>query len=126
MEHSRFSKLRLIGLALLVSMICTMLTGTVSAQDRVRISDAEGKKAVVSRVEPAYPPMARQMKISGHVEVDVEVSPEGHVEKVEVLNGNAMLGGACVQAVKQWKFTPFQAGGKPAATVVRLGFNFSL
>jgi TonB family protein len=95
-------------------------------QDRIRVSDAEGKKAVISRVEPSYPPMAKQMKISGHVEVDVEVNPEGHVEKVDVVNGNTILAGSCVSAVKKWTFSPFVSGGKPTVAVVRLGFNFTM
>ena len=99
---------------------------SASAQDRIRVSDVEGKKAVTTRVEPSYPSMAKQMKITGHVEVDVEVGPAGQVEKVDVLTGNTLLAGSCISAVKQWKFNPFVAGGKPVSAVVRLGFNFSL
>ena len=109
--------------------VCTVLLTCVflaSAQERIRVSDVEGKKAVTSRVEPSYPPMAKQMKISGHVEVDVEVNADGQVEKVDVVIGNTLLAGSCVSAVKQWKFNPFVAGGKPVSAIVRLGFNFNL
>lgn len=103
-----------------------LLALAAQAQDRIRVSDSEGKKSIASRVEPAYPPMARQMKIAGHVEVDVDIDAEGRVEKVDVVNGNALLGSACVAAVRQWKFTPFSSGGKPVPAVMRVGFNFSL
>lgn len=110
----------------LVFFLCLLTGSFASAQDRIRVAEAEAKKSVLSKVDPSYPPMARQMKIAGRVEVDVEVDPTGRVEKVTVINGNLLLGGACVNAVKQWHFSPFSAGGKPASAVLRLGFDFTL
>lgn len=122
----RLFNIRINSFRRLVCAALFLTAGVCLAQDRIRVSDSEGKKAATNTVAPSYPPMAKQMKISGHVEVDVEVSPDGGVEKVDVVSGNTLLAGACVSAVKQWKFTPFQAGGKPTAAVVRLGFNFNL
>ena len=109
--------------------VCTILLTCVflaSAQDRIRISDVNGKKAVINRVDPSYPPMAKQMKISGHVEVEVEVDADGQVEKVDIVTGNTLLASSCVSAVKHWKFSPFVSGGKPVSAIMRLGFNFNL
>lgn len=112
-----------------LSILLTISLGCAAfacAQDRIRVSDAEAKKAVTTRVEPAYPPMAKQMKIVGHVIVDAEVGAEGTVERVDVVIGNTLLAGSCIAAVKKWKFVPFTAGGKNTAAIVRLGFNFHL
>jgi len=92
----------------------------------VRISDAEAKKAAISKSNPDYPPMAKQMHVSGPVIVEAEVSTEGEVSKVQPVSGNALLSSAAVSAVKKWKFIPFTADGKPAKAVVRLSFNFTL
>lgn len=109
------------------ALLCLLLApAPTRAQDRVRVNAAEGKRAVVSKVDPAYPAMARQMKIGGRVEVDVNVDPSGYVEKVDVVTGNTLLAGACVSAVKRWRFNPTALAGKPAPAVVRLGFTFSL
>lgn len=110
----------------LVFSLCLLTGSLASAQDRIRVAEAEAKKSVLNKVDPAYPPMARQMKIAGRVEVDVEVDPTGQVEKVTVVNGNLLLGGACVNAVKQWRFSPFNSGGKPMSAVARLAFDFTL
>jgi periplasmic protein TonB len=92
----------------------------------IRISEADAKKAAISKANPEYPPMARQMHVAGQVVVEAEVGTDGEVEKVQTVSGNALLSAAAVGAVKKWKFTPFTAEGKPAKALIRMGFNFSL
>lgn len=100
--------------------------GLLLAQEPVRVSQADAIKAATTRVDPEYPPMAKQMKISGEAELDVTVSADGTVEKVDIVKGNALLTSAAVNAAKKWKFKPFEADGKPSKAVVRLAFNFNL
>jgi periplasmic protein TonB len=92
----------------------------------VRISDADAQKAALSKASPDYPPMAKQMHVSGAVVVEAQVTEDGEVAKVQPVSGNALLSSAAVSAVKKWKFKPFTAEGKPAKAVVRLSFNFTL
>ena len=102
--------------SLLISFLSiTSFASAVSADDLViRISDSDAQKAAISRAAPEYPPMARQMRVSGPVIVEAEVTPEGEVGKVQPVSGNALLSSAAVSAVKKWKFKPFTAAGKPA------------
>src|SRR5579885_2066519 len=87
------------------------LTAMLHAAD-MRIATPEALKAVVKKVPPDYPAIARQMKVAGKVEVDVVIDAEGNVEDVKVLSGNALLTNAAVSAVKKWKFSPFTQDGK--------------
>jgi TonB family protein len=96
--------------------------GTMSAD--MRVAGTEALKAAVKKSVPDYPPMAKQMKIMGKVEVEVTISPEGGVENVKVISGNSMLTTAVVNAVKQWKFTPFTQNGEPTKAVAALDFDF--
>jgi protein TonB len=99
----------------------------LNAEDLViRISDTEAQKAAITKSSPDYPPMAKQMHVSGPVTVEAEVTTDGEVAKVQPVSGNALLSSAAVSAVKKWKFKPFTAEGKPAKAVVRLSFNFTL
>ncbi|MFZ0593068.1 MAG: energy transducer TonB [Bryobacteraceae bacterium] len=91
----------------------------------VRIQDDEARKAVVQKVQPTYPPIARQMNLSGRVMVDLTVAADGSVEKTDVVSGNPILAGAAVSAAKRWKFNPFQVDGKVTEAVVRIAFEFS-
>jgi protein TonB len=111
----------------LFALFLTAGATQLSADDVVvRISDSDAQKAAVSKANPEYPPMAKQMRVSGSVIVEAAVSTEGEVEKVQPVSGNALLSSAAVAAVKKWKFKPFTAEGKPAKAVVRLAFNFTL
>jgi periplasmic protein TonB len=110
-----------------LSLLTACFTLALRADDLVvRISDSEAQKAAISKSNPDYPPMAKQMHVSGPVVVEAEVTTEGDVAKVQPVSGNALLSSAAVSAVKKWKFKPFTAEGKPAKAIVRLSFNFSL
>ncbi|HEX7360996.1 MAG TPA: energy transducer TonB [Bryobacteraceae bacterium] len=91
----------------------------------VRVPEAQARKSIVQKVRPAYPVLARQMRLSGHVVLDIYVGTSGKVEKANVVSGNPILGNAAVAAAKKWRFQPFQAGGKATEAVVRIGFDFN-
>jgi TonB family protein len=93
----------------------------------VRVSEAEARRAVVKKVEPEYPAMARQVRLSGQVQVDVVIAETGAVEKINVIKGNVLLSSSTVSALKKWRFTPFTAGAsKPARAIASLTFDFRL
>jgi protein TonB len=93
----------------------------------VRVSEAEARRAVVKKVEPEYPAMARQVRLSGQVQVDVVIAETGAVEKINVIKGNVLLSSSAVSALKKWRFTPFTAGAsKPARAIASLTFDFRL
>jgi periplasmic protein TonB len=100
-----------------------LLIGSV-ARAEVRVAGAEAMKAVVSRVQPEYSPIARQMKVAGSVEVEAVVDPSGKVESVKAVSGNPMLTQSAIAAVQKWKFTPFTENGQPAKAVATLKFDF--
>src|SRR5215217_3162203 len=102
------------GLLLGILVICPVMRGDDVLR---RVSEEEAKKALTSKVAPEYPPMARQMKLGGKVQVDVIIDPDGNVEKVQIVTGNPVLTSAAVTAVKRWKFTPFMNEGKPTRAV---------
>jgi TonB family protein len=64
------------------------------------------ERSAVHKVPPTYPPIARQMGITGTVVVAVTVDPTGKVIKAESSSGNKLLANSAIDAVKQWKFTP--------------------
>lgn len=73
------------------------------------------KPSVVTRVEPAYPPIARSKKVEGTVILSVLVTESGAVSDVKVLReagGSMGLNEAAVAAVKKWKFRPAVKAGK--------------
>jgi TonB family protein len=113
-------------LASLILLAAAAGTGCLYAQDGTkRVSEADLRKAAVSKVAPEFPPLARQLRISGHAELDVFVSAQGTVEKVEPKSGNAMFTSAAATALKKWKFTPFKSDGKTVKAVGTIRIDFS-
>jgi TonB family protein len=90
----------------------------------VRIGTTDALKAATTKVQPQYPPVARQMKISGHVEVEALVDTNGSVVSAKAVSGNPLLTQTAIAAVEKWKFTPFSSNGAPTKAVVTLGFDF--
>jgi protein TonB len=84
-----------------------------------KVTKSEGLNNATSKVQPEYPPMARQLKIEGPVELEDIVTESGAVEKVNIVSGNPVLTRPTVEAVKKWKFAPFTADGKAIKAVVR-------
>src|SRR5436309_2839650 len=72
-----------------------------------KITQAEALNAVVSKVQPEYPAMAKQLRISGAVELDVMIGENGAVESVTPISGNPVLTRPTADALKKWKFKPF-------------------
>ena len=101
-----------------------ILTPLASANPR-RVTEQEGMRAVVQKVSPTYPPMAKQLKLAGRVVVDMTVGENGAVENADVVNGNPILAGAAKTAAKSWRFQPFQDDGKSSKAIVRINFDFS-
>ena len=61
-------------------------------------------RKVTKRVEPLYPVIAKQARLSGTVKLIFEVTPEGAVRNVRTTGGNPILASAAEEAVKHWKY----------------------
>ena len=91
----------------------------------LRVSQwAEGN--LVYRVQPAYPPLARQARIQGAVQMRAIVSKTGVIENLTVLSGHAMLVTAAVEAVRQWRYRPYMLNGEPVEVETEITVNFVL
>ena len=114
-----------------VAAILSLITlaSLVSAQvvpPRVRIPESVMAQRLARRVAPVYPPLARQAKVQGVVVLRVLISKSGEVENVELVSGHPMLAPAAIEAVKQWKYTPYLLNGEPIEVVTQVTVNFSL
>ena len=77
-------------------------------------------RAIVSRVSPAYPELARRMHVSGKVVLLVTIQPDGRVSATKVESGHALLAPAAQDAVSRWRFAP-----GPEASESEVDVNFA-
>ncbi|HUI54560.1 MAG TPA: energy transducer TonB [Bryobacteraceae bacterium] len=111
----------------LAGALALLFAGTVLAQDQPKkITRAEALAAIATKVQPEYPPMAKQLHVEGEVQLEALVAENGTVTKVNILSGNPMLTGPTADTLKKWKFKPFSEDGKPIRVIAPLTFNFKL
>ena len=76
-------------------------------------------RAIISRVAPAYPELARRMHVTGKVVLLVTIEPDGKVSATKVESGHALLVNAAQDAVSRWRFAP-----NPEASESEIEVNF--
>ena len=80
----------------------------------------------VRDMAPSYPEVAKQARVEGVVVLEAVISPEGRVNNVKVLRGNALLDDAAVNAVKEWVYSPTLLNGVPVPVVMTVTVSFKL
>src|SRR5215471_5252773 len=98
----------------------------VATPQRVRVSLGVSQGLLVKRVQPAYPPLARQARIQGTVLLQAEISKDGTIENLRLISGHPMLAPAAIEAVKQWRYRPYMLNGEPVAVETQVQVNFTL
>jgi TonB family protein len=107
-------------------ILVMLLSFGLIANAEIRVATDDAMKAATKKTPPDYPPIAKQLKIAGKVEVDVTIDSEGNVENVKIISGNAMLTQSVITAVKKWKFTPFTQEGTATKATAMLQFDFKM
>jgi periplasmic protein TonB len=92
----------------------------------VRLTSKLTQGRVLRRVEPLYPALAKQARIQGSVQIQIDISVTGAVDNVTLLSGHPLLRDAALQAAKQWLFIPTELNGLPVRAIGLLTFNFTL
>ncbi len=92
----------------------------------LHVSQGVSRGLLVKEVQPAYPASARQMRIEGAVDLLATISKNGDISAVKVLDGNAQLAHAAVDAVKQWKYKPYLLNGEPVEIQTQVTVKFKL
>ena len=111
---------------LTVALVTVSMFSAWAQEAAKKASRAEGESAAVTKVQPEYPPIAKQLKIQGEVELEAVVNENGAVEKVNILSGNPVLTRPAMDALKKWKFKPFVSDGKAVTTTVPVTFVFKM
>ena len=98
----------------------------IATPQRVRVSSGVSQGLLVRRVQPSYPPLARQARIQGTVILQAEISKDGSIQNLQLISGHPMLAPAAIEAVKQWKYRPYLLNGEPVEVETQIQVNFTL
>jgi len=98
----------------------------IAAPQRVRVSSGVSSGLLIRKVNPTYPPLARQARIQGTVVLQAQISKDGSIENLTLVSGHPMLAPAAIEAVKQWKYKPYLLNGEPVEVDTQVQVNFTL
>ncbi len=97
-----------------------------AAPARISVGGAVQQSMLVDKVDPEYPPLARQARISGTVRFTVIIGKEGDVANVTLVSGHPLLVQSAVAAVKQYRYKPTLLNGQPVEVVTQVDVPFTL
>jgi TonB family protein len=81
---------------------------------------------LLRRVPPTYPNHAKLLGVEGKVVLNALVMEDGSVHDLKVVQGDAVLAQAALEAVKQWRYQPFLLDGKPVKKETNITVDFKL
>jgi TonB family protein len=84
----------------------------------VSLRAQESRKALSNPV-PAYPEVAKKLRLVGTVKVQVVIGADGRIKEKSFIGGHPVLVNAVEETLKNWKYAP--ASGE---TTTQLEFNF--
>lgn len=97
-----------------------------AAPMRVKIGGNVHFGGLIRQVEPRYPPIARQMRVSGMVELEGVIGIDGRIKELVVKSGNPLLAPAAVEAVRQWIYEPSTLNGDKVEIIAPITVTFRL
>ncbi len=96
------------------------------AQSRIKQGGNVTAASLINRVQPVYPPLARQTRISGTVRLHAIIGKDGSIQQLEVMSGHPLLQQAALDAVRQWRYRPTLLNGEPVEVDTTIDVIFSL
>jgi len=104
------NKKRILG-GVLLSMALSLGVGSLQAQ--------EGRKAL-SNPAPAYPDVAKKLRLVGTVKVQVVIGADGKIKGTTFIGGHPVLVNAVEETLKNWKYAP---GSGETSTLLEFNFH---
>jgi protein TonB len=96
------------------------------APKRIMVGGKVTMARLIHRVDPLYPPLARQMRVSGVVELVGVIATGGRIRELKLLRGNPLLAPAALEAVRQWVYEPTLLNGEPVELIATISVIFRL
>jgi protein TonB len=92
----------------------------------LKVSPGVLTSKVISLPKPIYPPMARQIRLSGAVNVQVLIDEGGRVVSAKAVSGHPLLVLEAQKAAMQARFTPTMLGEQAVKVSGVITYNFQM
>ncbi len=81
---------------------------------------------LIKKVIPIYPPLARQARVSGTVQLLGVIAKDGTIQQLQVTSGHPLLVKAALDAVRQWIYRPTLLNGVAVEVIAPIDVIFTL
>src|ERR1700685_1904058 len=96
------------------------------APPALKVCQGVSQGLLIKSVPPAYPALARQMRVQGSVQLLANIGKDGSITKVSALSGDPLWERAAIDAVRQWKYKPYYLDDQPVEIQTQITVNFKL
>ncbi len=97
-----------------------------AAPSRIRVGGNVQQAKLISQPRPVYPPLAKQARIQGTVQLQAIIAKDGTVTQLEMISGHPLLVQSAMDAVRQWRYQPTLLNGEPVEVVTTIAVIFNL
>ena len=99
---------------------------STGSNDESIVKQEEIKGKLIHKVQPAYPHEARAAGIQGTVVMCALIGEDGRIKSPTPISGPQQLIPAAIDAVKKWRYSPFQLNNKTVEVITDIRVNFAL
>jgi periplasmic protein TonB len=92
----------------------------------IRVGGRVREPKLIARVDPIYPPLARQTRTQGTVIIDAIVDEQGNVVEAKVVSGQPLLIQSALDAVRKWRYEPTYLNDQPVPVQLNVTITFRL
>jgi TonB family protein len=92
----------------------------------VAISSGVATGMLIKKTPPIYPEIAKTARVAGTVELAATISKTGTIKDLHVVSGPAMLRQAAVDAVRTWRYKPYELNNEPVEVETSINVVFNL
>ncbi len=93
----------------------------------VKAIDTVNPPRLIKKVEPVYPLEAKKALLKGYVRLNVRTDGQGNVKEVMIIrSSNEIFNEPALEAVRQWKYEPYQENGLPKELVFSVSLRFEI
>ena len=92
----------------------------------VHVSSMVVAGLLIQKTKPIYPPIALAARQEGTVVLQATISKTGTIENLRVASGPPLLQQAALDAVKTWRYRPYQLDGQDVEVDTTVNVVFAL
>jgi protein TonB len=78
------------------------------------------------QISPSYPAQALLLRLQGKVILDATIFEDGTVHDLSIVQGHPVLAKSAVEAVRRWRYKPYELNGTPVKTKTTITVDFKL